>query len=93
MHIPVPAAMVAECLDIAEPPDALFVRVRQRGLSSTQLAERSGLARVTGAVAESVPEVLLAEVGVEVFWHVISEGVHGVDLLLLTPDDSVLAWK
>ena len=93
MPIPVPAATVAECVNVANPADALFVRVRERGLVATPLAERRGLARVTGAVAESVAEILLAEVGVAVFWHVVSEGVHGVDLLLLTPDESVLALE
>jgi len=89
----VPAATVAECVNVANPADALFVRVRQRGLAATPLAERRGLARVTGEVAESVAEILLAEAGVEVFWHVDSDGAHGVDLLLLAPDESVLALE
>jgi hypothetical protein len=91
--MPVPAAIVAACVNVADPADALFVRVRERGLAATPVAERRGLARVTGGVAESVAEVLLAEVGVDVFWHVDTDGAHGVDLLLLTPDECVLALE
>jgi hypothetical protein len=80
-------------VDVAEPADALFVRARRRGLAALPLGERRGLARVTGDVAESVAEIVLAEAGLELFWHVGSAGRHGVDLLLLAPDESVLALE
>jgi hypothetical protein len=51
------------------------------------------LNRVTGEVAESVAELLLAEVEITVFWHITTPGVHGVDLLFLCPDESVLALE
>jgi len=47
----------------------------------------------SGQVAESVAELLLAEAGLNVFWHITTEGVHGVDLLFLGPDESVLALE
>lgn len=90
--VPVAEEVIASCLT-ANPADALFARTRKRGLAATPLAERRGLARVTGEVAESVAELLLAEVGLQVFWHVVEDGIHGVDLLFLTPDESVLALE
>lgn len=91
--VPVPEQTIAECVDLDSPADALFARTRQHGLTAIPIAERRGLARVAGAVAESVAEVLLAEVGLDVFWHVVENGIHGVDLLLLTPEESVLALE
>jgi hypothetical protein len=38
-----------------------------------------------------VTEVLLAEQGWYVLWHFTGPGRHGVDLVLLTPDDHVVA--
>jgi hypothetical protein len=57
------------------------------------MTERGGLNRVTGEVAESVAELLLAEVGANVFWHITEPGVRGVDLLFLCADESVLALE
>ena len=91
--VPVPEEAVAGCLNLRLPADALFARTRRRGLAATPLRERRGLSRVTGEVAESVAELLLAEAGLEVFWHVVENGIHGVDLLFLTPDESVLALE
>jgi hypothetical protein len=48
---------------------------------------------VTGEVAESVIELVLAEAGLQVFWHITTPGVHGVDLLFLGPDESVFALE
>jgi hypothetical protein len=31
--------------------------------------------------------------GLEVFWHIVEVGIHGVDLLFLTLDESVLALE
>lgn len=85
--------MISSCLDAGDPADALFARARRDGLSSIPPSERYGLNRVTGEVAESVAELLLAEVGVTVFWHITTPGIHGVDLLFLCPDESVLALE
>jgi hypothetical protein len=40
---------------------------------------------VTGHVAESVVELLLAEVGYQLLWHFTGPGRHGVDLIVLCP--------
>lgn len=48
---------------------------------------------MTGEVAESLAEVLLAEVGLNVFWHITTPGIRGVDLLFLCPDEGVLALE
>src|SRR5439155_7653624 len=56
--------------------------------------ERSGhLSRVVGGVAESVAEIVLAEGGYNLFWHITEPGTRGVDLLFLSPDESVLALE
>jgi hypothetical protein len=39
---------------------------------------RSGHDRVIGQVAESVIELLPAEIGFWVFWHITTPGIHGV---------------
>lgn len=91
--VPIPEETIAACVDLDKPADALFARTRRQGLASIPLPERRGLARVTGEVAESVAEVTLAEVGLQVFWHIVEDGVHGVDLLFLAPDESVLALE
>lgn len=92
--VPIPEETISECVDLDKAADALFARTRRQGLASIPLPERRGLlARVTGEVAESVAELLLTEVGVQVFWHIVEDGVHGVDLLFLTPDESVLALE
>jgi hypothetical protein len=91
--VPVSERMIADCINPKSPADRLFARTRRRGLAATPLSERRGLARVTGEVAESLAEILLAEVGLDVFWHIVEDGIHGVDLLFLTPDESVLALE
>jgi hypothetical protein len=91
--VPVPEGMVADCIDLKSPADRLFARTRRQGLPATPLSERRGLARVTGELAESLAEVLLAEVGLEVFWHIVEPGIHGVDLLFLASNESVLALE
>jgi hypothetical protein len=48
---------------------------------------------VTGEVADSVIELVLADVGLHAFWHISTPGVQGVDLLLLGPDESVPALE
>lgn len=90
---PVPEGVIADGIDLKDPADRLFARTRRRGLPAIPLSERRGLARVTGEVAESLAEVLFAEVGLDVFWHIVEPGMHGVDLLFLTLDESVLALE
>jgi hypothetical protein len=81
------------CLDPDKDADALVSYARSEGLSAIDRSRRYVLNSVTGEVAESVAELLLAEVGFHVFWHITTSGVHGVDLLLLSPDESVLALE
>lgn len=92
---PIEAATIDECLDEErDEADALFRRARAAGLAALAPNERPGhLWRVVGEDAESVAELLLAKLGYNVFWHITEPGVHGVDLLLLTPDDAVLALE
>lgn len=72
----------------------LFERARIHGLNSIERSQRSGhLARVTGEVAESVAEIVLDELGYTLFWQITTPGIHGVDLLFLSPDESVLALE
>ena len=44
-------------------------------------------------MAESVAEIILDQFGYTVFWHIIENGIHGVDLLFLSPDEAVLALE
>jgi hypothetical protein len=44
-------------------------------------------------VAESVGEIVLDELDYRVFWHITEPGAHGVDLLLVSPDERVLALE
>jgi hypothetical protein len=85
--------LVDTCLDDQRDRfDALFRRARDVGLSGLPRSERSGhLWRVVGEVAESVAELVLGDVGYHAFWHITDPGAHGVDLLFLSPDESVLA--
>lgn len=74
--------------------DALFRRARRDGLASIARTERSGhLWRVAGEVAESVAELVLHELEYHVIWHLTERGARGVDLLFLSPDESVLALE
>lgn len=88
-------AVIARCLDERRDRfDALFRRARADGLGSIERAERSGhLWRVVGEVAESVAEIVLDEVDYHIIWHITERGARGVDLLFLSPDESVLALE
>ena len=46
-----------------------------------------------GEVAESVAEIVLDDLGYNLFWHITTPGIHGVDLLFLSPEQSVLALE
>jgi hypothetical protein len=85
---------VRSCVKPSKPADALFERARIHGLNSVDRRQRSGhLARVIGEVAESVAEIVLDEQGYNLFWQITTPGIHGVDLLFLSPDESVLALE
>ena len=71
----------------------LFARARRDGLVSIDSSQRRQLPRITGEVAESVAELLLDGLGYTVFWQITTPGIHGVDLLLLAPDERVLALE
>jgi hypothetical protein len=92
---PLKASTIEGCLDEQRDRfDALFRRARGGGLASIDRTERSGhLWRVVGEVAESVAEVVLDELGYTVLWQITEPGVHGVDLLILSPDEAVLALE
>jgi hypothetical protein len=86
--------VIRDCVDPNQTADDLFERARKHGLATIERSQRSGhLARVTGEVAESVAEIILAENDYSVFWQIPKSGAHGVDLLLLAPDDAVLALE
>jgi hypothetical protein len=91
---PISKRVVRSCVMPSKPADALFERARLHGLDSIDRSQRSGhLARVIGEVAESVAEVVLAEQGYSLFWQITTPGTHGVDLLFLAPDETVLALE
>jgi hypothetical protein len=72
--------------------DALFARAYRDGLDSLPVSQRRGkLATVTGSVAEAVAGIVLDEVGCTTFFDVTEHGLHGVDLLVITPEVSVIA--
>jgi hypothetical protein len=85
---------VSGCVDCeTRPVDLPFALAWTRSLRALASHERSGaLAGVTGHVAESVVELLLAELGYHPVHDFIGPGRHGVDLLMLSPAaDHVLA--
>jgi len=91
---PVSKRVVRSCVKPSKPADALFERARIYGLNTIDRDQRSGhLARVIGEVAEAVAEIVLTEHGYSLFWQITTPGVQGVDLLFLSPDDSVLALE
>jgi hypothetical protein len=90
---PLGADLVSGCLDLENATDRLFARGCRSGAASLSRAERCAVAAVTGHVAESVTALLLDAVGWRVVWHHVGPGPHGVDLVLLTPDDNVVAME
>jgi hypothetical protein len=91
---PIDENKIRGCVDTSRTVDELFERARTQGLATIERSQRSGrLALITGEVAESVAEIILDEHGYRVFWQLPISGTHGVDLLLLAPDDAVLALE
>jgi hypothetical protein len=93
--MPIEESVVLGCLHPGQrPADALFERAWRGTLASLSRAERVGrLNGVTGHVGESVLEVMLEALGYHVLWHFIGpmSGGHGVDVLVLSPDENVVA--
>jgi hypothetical protein len=88
--LPLRRERVDECLR----DDPLFRRAWSDGLDAVPLAERRGrLAVDTGWIAESVATLLLADAGLDVFAQIVKPGTHGVDLLALAPEGTVLALE
>jgi len=91
---PIDESTIRGCIDAGRAAEELFERARTHSLATIERSQRSGhLARVTGEVAESVAEIILDEHGYSLFWQIPTSGIHGVDLLLLAPDDAVLALE
>lgn len=83
---------VEECLH--EDGDELFRHAWNDGLDALTLDQRRGrLSADTGFIAESVATLLLGDVGLDVFAQIVTSGVHGVDLLALAPEGTVLALE
>ena len=90
---PLDAGSIDSCLNLDDASDALFARARRNGLATIERSYRGPLPRVTGEVAESAAELLLDGIGYTLFWQITTPGIHGVDLLLLAPDQRVLALE
>lgn len=92
-----PRELVESCIDSghesAQLAESQFRAAFERSLSEIPRAARAGgLNGVTGHIAESVAEVMLAEIGwspVEHFTGPFSGG-HGIDLAMLAPDQEHL---
>lgn len=92
VDLPLLREHVEECLRKGE--DELFRRAWSDGLDTLTLDERRGRLCVdTGFIAESVATLLLGDVGLDVFAQIVMSGVHGVDLLALAPEGTVLALE
>lgn len=91
---PLSESSIASVVDECSAPDQLFARAREIGLSRIDRSQRSGhLPLATGAIAESVAQMVFADLGYSLFWQITKPGVHGVDLLIVAPDESVLALE
>lgn len=83
---------VEECLH--KDGDTLFRRAWNDGLNALTFDQRRGRLSIdTGFIAESVATLILGDVGLDVFAQITTSGVHGVDLLALAPEGTVLALE
>lgn len=90
-ELPLSWERVEECLT---PADDLFRRAWRGGLGALTTGERQGrLPSDTGFIAEAVATLVFRELGLDVFAQIVTPGVHGVDLLALTAEESVLALE
>lgn len=71
--------------------DALFVRGWEEGSKRLTRRERSAVAGVTGHIAESAAEEVLTKRGWYPLWHFATTGGHCVDLVMLSPDEKIVA--
>ena len=85
------AGVIEDCLDPDSATDRLFAKGWRAGPGALTRTERCAVAGLTGHVAESVTEVLLERHGWRILWHFTGPGRHGVDLVLLTQDDKIVA--
>jgi len=91
---PLDLKVVRSCLDDASALDQAFDRALLDGLAQLgRTVVRGQLNGVTGHVGESVVEILLVELGFSPLWHFSGplSGGHGVDLLMLTPAETIVA--
>lgn len=89
--IDIDAAMVSGLLNVANDLDRRFDVAWRTGLDSLTPSLRTGaLPGVTGHVAESVVEVMLAERGYVPMAHHAGPGRHGVDLIVLHLDQEMV---
>jgi hypothetical protein len=90
---PIPDETIAECLDLADPAESLFATAWRGGLDAIpREARRGALLGAMSRIAESVIEVIFEPFGYTSIHHFSHPGLHGVDLLLLAPDqDAVVA--
>lgn len=91
--MPIPAQWISDSVLPASIED-VFRRAYRDGLFRLEVSQRRGhLPAVIGAVAESVAALLMDSVGFVVFAHLTEPGARGVDLLLLGPEERVLALE
>lgn len=91
VELPLSLECIEECLT---PADDLFRRAWLGGLGALTITARRGrLPSDTGFIAEAVATLILGELGLDVFAQIVTPGVHGVDLLALTPEETVLALE
>lgn len=82
--------VIASCIG-HDRRDPLFERAWSEGIGGLSRRERNAIAGVTGHIAESVAAMLLLERGWDLLWQFATTGRHGVDLVLLAPDEHVVA--
>lgn len=82
---------VSACLDLGSDVDRLFAGAWHLRTKVLSPSERNRLAGTTGHIAESVTEVMLNDLGWHLLWHFEGPGRHGVDLVMLSPGDLVIA--
>ena len=88
---PITDDVISGCLDPAAPRDQLFSKGWKSGPMSLTREERCAVAGVTGHIAESVAELVLDALEWRVLWHFTGPGRHGVDLVVLATEGTVLA--
>jgi hypothetical protein len=90
----VPLELRADLVEQCVMPTDRFADAWRLGLDAFEPAARRGVICVEiGAIAESVMTLLFEELGLHVFAELATAGVHGVDLLALTPVGQVLALE